>query len=80
MPDKPKLSDEERAELRSVVKAAVRDMLSRREELQDNAAVQRALWKAMVESPTWSVMNVEKPKDAQDFDELWSMKPTVTKR
>jgi hypothetical protein len=77
-PSRPQLSDEQRRELKAVVKAQVRDMLGRRDELIEQETVMRKLWQALVDAPKWSIVtNDEKPADTPG--ELWSMIPTVTK-
>lgn len=78
MAEKPKLSDEERQQLKSVVAASVRDMLNRREELQDQARTARQVWQALRDAPTWSVAQIQ--SDGPAPDEQWTMVPKVTKR
>lgn len=77
---KPKLTDEQRQILRAAAVAHTRDLLNRREEMQDKARTMRALWQALLEAPQWSIAHTEKPADAKTFDEVWSMTPIVHKR
>jgi hypothetical protein len=78
---KPKLSDEQRQQLRALVVAAVREKLDQREQLQDQATTSRQIWQALVGAPTWSIVHADKPPDMPPVtDELWSMIPTVTKQ
>lgn len=77
--DKPQLSEEQRQQLKAIVIAQIREKLSRRDELQEQATVMRELWAALVASPTWSIVQGDKPPDLPS-DEIWSMVPTVTKR
>lgn len=76
---KPKLSEEQRQQLRAVVVASVRDVLNRREEIQQQAATARAVWKALMEAPQWSIARIEPPDDGPTPDEHWSVIPKVTK-
>lgn len=58
---------------------SVRDMLGRRDELKDQATTARQVWQALVDAPTWSVAQIQKPDEPLP-DENWSLTPTVTKR
>lgn len=73
---KPQLSPEQQAKLRAAVTAHARNMLKSRKQLQEQAQVTRQVWQALVSSPTWSIVESDKP--AGTFDEMWSMVPTVT--
>ena len=79
-PKAPKLPEEQRQILRAAVAADVRRMLQDREALQEKASTMRQVWAALRDAPTWSIVHNDKPENGQSFDELWSMKPTVTKR
>lgn len=77
-PEKPQLTEEQRQQLRGMVKTAVRDMLRDREDLQNKDAVMRRIWQEMVKAPKWEIVQgVDKPADAPD--EIWSVTPTVVK-
>lgn len=80
--DKPKtqLPEEQRQIIRAAVAADVRRMLADREALQEKALTMRRVWAALRDAPQWSIVQNDKPENSQSFDELWSMKPTVTKR
>jgi hypothetical protein len=77
----PKLSDEQRQQLKQLIIAAVREKLGQREQLQDQARTGRQIWQALVGAPTWAIVTADKPPDMPPVtDELWSMIPTVTKQ
>jgi Spy/CpxP family protein refolding chaperone len=78
MQDKPKiqLTDEQRQQLRALVVQSVRNGVKRRDELKHMAETQRAIFKALVEAPNWSIAMLEKPEGGT-ADELWSMTPNV---
>lgn len=76
---KVQLTDEQRAQLKALVKAQIRDMFSRRDELMEQANVQRQVWQALIDCPTWSIVQSDKPADTP-ADEIWSMTPIVNKR
>lgn len=78
MMDKPKiqLTDEQRQQLRALVVQSVRNGINRRDELKHMADTQRAIFKALVEAPNWSIAMLEKP-EGEIPDELWSMTPDV---
>lgn len=77
-PGQPRLSEEQRQQLRALVTAQARDMIGRGDELKTQAAVMRQVWQALVDAPTWMVLHLEKPDDAP-VDEIWSMTPIVKK-
>jgi Spy/CpxP family protein refolding chaperone len=81
MTDKPKLklTDEQKQQLRAMIVASVREGIARRDELKHMAATQRAVFKALVEAPKWSIAMLEKPENMGPTDELWSMTPTMKK-
>lgn len=75
---KPQLSPEDQARVRAMVKLQARQMLKDRERLSEQVKVTRQVWQALVASPTWSIVQSDKPDDGRTFDEMWSMVPTVT--
>jgi hypothetical protein len=75
IPKKPELSDEQKQQMRGMVKTAVRDMIKNREDLQNKDAVMRRIWDEIVKAPRWEVVQSDKPDDAPA--ELWSMVPKV---
>jgi hypothetical protein len=75
------LSEEQRQQLKALVIAEVRDALNRREELYEQAVVQRRIWQELVACPQWSIVEGEKPKDVSiPTDELWPVTPVVKKQ
>ncbi|HEY2012796.1 MAG TPA: hypothetical protein VGH38_04810 [Bryobacteraceae bacterium] len=75
---KLQLTDEQKQELRAIVKASVRGMLNDREDLLNKDLVMRRIWEEMLKAPQWSIVeNGKKPEDAPD--EIWSMTPIVKK-
>lgn len=78
LPKGLQLTDEQKQELRAIVKASVRDMLKNREDLQNKDLVMRRIWAEMLAAPKWSIVQNDKPEDAP-ADEIWSMIPTVKK-
>lgn len=80
MDKKPQLSEEQRQQIRAIVKTQVRDMLGRGEELKAQASTARQVWQALVDAPTWTIRHLEKPDDLTTMDEIWSMTPTVKKQ
>lgn len=74
----PQLSDEQRAELKGIVKQVIREKIAQREDLRDQAAVMRQIWAAIVASPTWSIVCAEKPPDTpSEADEMWTLTPEI---
>ena len=76
-PPKPQLSEEQKQQLRGMVKTAVRGMLKDREDLQNKDLVMRRIWDEMLKAPKWEIVTSDKPEDTPN--EVWSMTPTVKK-
>jgi hypothetical protein len=75
------LTDEQRKEqLKAFVVGAVRDRLSRRDELLEMATTARAVWQGLLDAPTWSVAAIQQPDDWSEPEEIWSVTPTVVKK
>lgn len=81
MINKPKiqLTEEQRQQLKAAVIATTRDMLNNRKELQDQARTAREVWHALIQIPTWTIAEVQKPDDEPLPNENWSITPTVNK-
>jgi hypothetical protein len=79
----PKLSQEERDNLRRVVRGMIKDMLrpERRQELQEQDAVMHGIWAALRDAPTWGIVEAPPPPNGAVIpDELWSVTPVVKKQ
>lgn len=77
-PEKPQLTQEQKDQLRGMVKQAVREMVRDREDLQNKDLVMKRIWAEMLKAPKWSIVhNENKPEDAPD--EGWSMVPKVNR-
>lgn len=75
-----KSEDQKREDLKHFVAAAARDIMARHAEVAKPAAeTAQAVWSALRDSPTWSVVEGPKPRDPEwtEPEEVWRMVPEV---
>ncbi len=73
------LSDDElREQLKEIVVKHAHATIGRRDEIQQMGVTARGIWQALLQQPTWTLLESPKPEGFVEPNENWSEPPTVT--